>query len=203
MIGFLCSWTVPISQSGEWQSLQRGLQQRRCHFRLHPWVLWPLPRVRSSGERSDLFESPQRNHCQFRQGINTVMVLPGKLMWSATFLLQLLFEAQFARIEKIKVISSTYMAACGLQPGQKNSLESRSLPTIIPSAQGSSRSGLHPVHTHIVLICFLNKYRRDSRIGLPTLLPIFIRLDPQNREIKRELLKRYLLYPISLVTCPQ
>jgi len=32
---------------------------------------------------------------------------------------KLLFEAQFGRVEKIKVISSTYMAACGLQPGQK------------------------------------------------------------------------------------
>ena len=36
---------------------------------------------------------------------------------------QLLFEDEFSRIEKIKVISSTYMAACGLQSGRKNSLE--------------------------------------------------------------------------------
>ena len=37
---------------------------------------------------------------------------------------KLLFEAQFSRVEKIKVISSTYMAACGLQPGRKGSTES-------------------------------------------------------------------------------
>ena len=34
---------------------------------------------------------------------------------------KLLFQKQFSRVEKIKVISSTYMAACGLQPGRKAS----------------------------------------------------------------------------------
>lgn len=36
---------------------------------------------------------------------------------------KLLFHEQFSRVEKIKVISSTYMAACGLQPGRKGSSE--------------------------------------------------------------------------------
>lgn len=40
---------------------------------------------------------------------------------------QLLFENEFSRVEKIKVISSTYMAACGLQPGRKGSNETSSL----------------------------------------------------------------------------
>ena len=39
---------------------------------------------------------------------------------------KLLFEAQFNRVEKIKVISSTYMAACGLQPGRKGSTDNSS-----------------------------------------------------------------------------
>lgn len=47
--------------------------------------------------------------------------------------LQLLFEAEFCRVEKIKVISSTYMAACGLQPGRKNSLEPSSS-SLLPSS---------------------------------------------------------------------
>ena len=34
---------------------------------------------------------------------------------------KLLFDPLFSRVEKIKVISSTYMAACGLQPGRKGS----------------------------------------------------------------------------------
>ena len=35
---------------------------------------------------------------------------------------QLMFEAQFiARIEKIKIIGSTFMAACGLMQGRKGS----------------------------------------------------------------------------------
>ena len=37
---------------------------------------------------------------------------------------QLLFEAQFLRVEKIKIIGSTLMACCGLQPGRKDSLDS-------------------------------------------------------------------------------
>ena len=37
---------------------------------------------------------------------------------------QLLFNKDFQRIEKIKVISSTFMAACGLQPGRKGSSDS-------------------------------------------------------------------------------
>lgn len=36
-----------------------------------------------------------------------------------SFLLQL-FERKFKTIEKIKVAGSTYMAACGLHPGQRN-----------------------------------------------------------------------------------
>ena len=39
-------------------------------------------------------------------------------------------------MEKIKVISSTYMAACGLQPGRKNSLE--------PLSTGSGSNGIDP-----------------------------------------------------------
>ncbi len=38
---------------------------------------------------------------------------------------KLLFHDQFGRVEKIKVISSTYMAACGLQPGRRGSDEFR------------------------------------------------------------------------------
>ena len=34
---------------------------------------------------------------------------------------QLMYEAQFDRIEKIKIIGSTFMAACGLISGRKNS----------------------------------------------------------------------------------
>ncbi|KAF4521360.1 hypothetical protein B566_EDAN006949 [Ephemera danica] len=34
---------------------------------------------------------------------------------------KLLFEPQFARVEKIKVAGFTYMAACGLQPGRRDS----------------------------------------------------------------------------------
>ena len=47
---------------------------------------------------------------------------------------QLLFEDEFSRVEKIKVISSTYMAACGLQPGRKNSLE--------PALSSGSNTGI-------------------------------------------------------------
>ena len=47
----------------------------------------------------------------------------GYFTWSS----QLLFETQFARVEKIKVISSTYMAACGLQPGRKGSNENSNI----------------------------------------------------------------------------
>jgi hypothetical protein len=41
------------------------------------------------------------------------------------FTFQLLFDKEFENnpIEKIKVISSTYMAACGLLPGRNSSLE--------------------------------------------------------------------------------
>jgi len=41
------------------------------------------------------------------------------------FIFQLLFDKEFESnpIEKIKVISSTYMAACGLLPGRNSSLE--------------------------------------------------------------------------------
>lgn len=49
------------------------------------------------------------------------------------FSFQLLFEDEFCRVEKIKVISSTYMAACGLQPGRKNSLEPSSS-SLLPSS---------------------------------------------------------------------
>ena len=37
---------------------------------------------------------------------------------------QLLFDHQYNGVEKIKVISATFMAACGLQPGRKGSSES-------------------------------------------------------------------------------
>jgi len=53
----------------------------------------------------------------------------------------LLFEEEFSRVEKIKVISSTYMAACGLQPGRKNSLEDRALE---PLSTGSGSNGIDP-----------------------------------------------------------
>ena len=36
---------------------------------------------------------------------------------------QLMYEPQFNRIEKIKIIQSTFMAACGLFSGRKLSLE--------------------------------------------------------------------------------
>ena len=39
-----------------------------------------------------------------------------ELHTSLTF--QLMFEPQFNRVEKIKIISSTLMAACGLVPGR-------------------------------------------------------------------------------------
>ena len=34
---------------------------------------------------------------------------------------QLTYKLQFTSIEKIKVVGSTYMAACGLQPGRRSS----------------------------------------------------------------------------------
>lgn len=34
---------------------------------------------------------------------------------------QLLFDQEFRRVEKIKVAGYTYMAACGLEPGRRDS----------------------------------------------------------------------------------
>ena len=47
------------------------------------------------------------------------------LKLSIFFLFQLLFDKEFESnpIEKIKVINSTYMAACGLLPGRSSSIE--------------------------------------------------------------------------------
>ena len=44
----------------------------------------------------------------------------GKMKNYENFLLQL-FENKFKTVEKIKVAGSTYLAACGLHPGQKDS----------------------------------------------------------------------------------
>jgi adenylate cyclase len=38
--------------------------------------------------------------------------------------LQLLFDTRFHRVEKIKVAGWTYMAACGLDPGRRDSVNS-------------------------------------------------------------------------------
>jgi adenylate cyclase len=38
--------------------------------------------------------------------------------------LQLLFDTSYLRVEKIKVAGWTYMAACGLDPGKRDSLNS-------------------------------------------------------------------------------
>jgi hypothetical protein len=48
---------------------------------------------------------------------------PLNLAFNSIF--QLLFDKEFESnpIEKIKIISSTYMAACGLLPGRNGSLE--------------------------------------------------------------------------------
>ena len=47
-----------------------------------------------------------------------------------TFDFQLLFESQFLhRVEKIKIISATYMAACGLQPGRQRPVPKPSSPS--------------------------------------------------------------------------
>ena len=62
--------------------------------------------------------------------------------------MQLLFEDEFSRMEKIKVISSTYMAACGLQPGRKNSLDplstsgSNGIDPTLPRASSSAASAM-------------------------------------------------------------
>jgi adenylate cyclase len=40
------------------------------------------------------------------------------------FHLQLLFHASYLRVEKIKVAGWTYMAACGLDPGRRDSVNS-------------------------------------------------------------------------------
>ena len=42
-------------------------------------------------------------------------------LFSVHFFLQLLSQEEFASVEKIKIIGSTYMAACGLSPGRKGS----------------------------------------------------------------------------------
>jgi len=39
-------------------------------------------------------------------------------------LFQLLFEESFKQVEKIKVAGWTYMAACGLDPGRRDSINS-------------------------------------------------------------------------------
>lgn len=58
--------------------------------------------------------------------------------------LQLLFDAEFSRVEKIKVAGYTYMAACGLEPGRRDSTAS----------WASSRSNDTSVHNAVVLARF-------------------------------------------------
>ena len=70
---------------------------------------------------------------------------------------QLMYEAQFDRIEKIKIIGSTFMAACGLISGRKNSQDydaateqnttepfskERLKETLSPESPNNSHSGL-------------------------------------------------------------
>ena len=68
-----------------------------------------------------------------------------------------MYEAQFDRIEKIKIIGSTFMAACGLISGRKNSQDydaateqnttepfskERLKETLSPESPNNSHSGL-------------------------------------------------------------
>jgi hypothetical protein len=57
--------------------------------------------------------------------LSTNCLLHTAFVYWKFLLFQLLFDKEFENnpIEKIKVISSTYMAACGLLPGRSSSLE--------------------------------------------------------------------------------
>jgi hypothetical protein len=67
-----------------------------------------------------------------------------KLIQFYLLLLQLLFEASCMRVEKIKVAGWTYMAACGLDPGRRDSIN-------------SINRDSHPEHVVLVLTRFAAK----------------------------------------------
>lgn len=64
--------------------------------------------------------------------------------------LQLLFDSEFQRVEKIKVAGYTYMAACGLEPGRRDSSASF-------SSSGSSGCSFHNTDHTIVLAKFATR----------------------------------------------
>jgi len=64
----------------------------------------------------------------------------------------LLFDSEFQRVEKIKVAGYTYMAACGLEPGRRDSTAS------FASSGSSSRcSSLHSTDHTVVLAKFATR----------------------------------------------
>lgn len=66
-------------------------------------------------------------------------------------MLQLLFDSEFQRVEKIKVAGYTYMAACGLEPGRRDSAASFS------SSSASSSCSFHNTDHTVVLAKFATR----------------------------------------------
>jgi adenylate cyclase len=64
--------------------------------------------------------------------------------------LQLLFDSEFQRVEKIKVAGYTYMAACGLEPGRRDSTASF-------SSSASSGCSYHNTDHTVVLAKFATR----------------------------------------------